>query len=278
MQHLIDLSKKNVILCWLIKIFCFVGFKMLSTISSAKSLLRTHGIGGQRYKQLLGFKNSATNRRCFIICTGPSLTVSDCEALENEDTFSMNSIINIFDKTSFRPTFYGIQDVKVYASLKDEIRQNFAGNKNVFIADRITKKYICDNSWTQFPLEYTYGAYDRWFEDEYNARFSDDSYKIVYDGFSITMTLIQIAVYMGYKEIYLLGVDCSFSNPNKLHFSEHGVIDTTIDTARERNIAGYVAAKAASQNADFKIYNATRGGELEVFERRNLDVILNKEY
>ena len=60
-----------------------------------------------------------------------------------------------------------------------------------------------------------------------------------YSGFSITYSLIEIAVYMGFREIYLIGADCNFTKKEEMHFVEHGVIDTSVDTLRDRNIAGY---------------------------------------
>ena len=36
-------------------------------------------------------------------------------------------------------------------------------------------------------------------------------------------------------------------------------------------ILAYIKAEEYSQNSEFKIYNATRGGKLEVFERVDFD-------
>ena len=48
---------------------------------------------------------------------------------------------------------------------------------------------------------------------------------------------------MGFEKIYLLGSDCNQVKGQKLYVKEHGVPDTTIDTARARNIAGYEEVK-----------------------------------
>ena len=45
--------------------------------------------------------------------------------------------------------------------------------------------------------------------------------------------------------------------------------------AAQRNIAGYLKAKEFAEENNVKIYNATRGGALEIFERVNLDDILS---
>ena len=82
---------------------------------------------------------------------------------------------------------------------------------------------------------------------------------------------------MGFKEIYLLGADCNFPKGKQIHFQDYGVPDTTIDTARERNIAGYKEVKKQMNQYGFTVFNATRGGALEVFERVNLDDLLKED-
>ena len=67
--------------------------------------------------------------------------------------------------------------------------------------------------------------------------------------------------------------DCSFIG-KKLHFVEYDVEDPNIVSAQEKNIAGYLAAKRYAEQHGIKIYNATRGGELEVFERVKLEQIV----
>ena len=58
---------------------------------------------------------------------------------------------------------------------------------------------------------------------------------------------------------------------------EHGVKDPTIAVAQAKNIAGYIVAKQYTDQHGIKIYNATRGGELEVFERVTMEDVLAKE-
>ncbi|MPN15362.1 hypothetical protein SDC9_162693 [bioreactor metagenome] len=78
---------------------------------------------------------------------------------------------------------------------------------------------------------------------------------------------------MGFKEIYLLGADCSFLG-TKQHFIEHGHYDNDIGSAAERNITSYAEAKNYADQHNIKIFNATRGGKLEIFPRVSLEQIL----
>ena len=87
----------------------------------------------------------------------------------------------------------------------------------------------------------------------------------------MTYACIQIAVYLGLKEIYLLGVDCDYTVGSvSNHFYAEDKPDMT-----ERSMAEMTLAfQAAHQYADahgIKICNANRGGNLEIFERVDFD-------
>ena len=123
----------------------------------------------------------------------------------------------------------------------------------------------------------SYHIYEMRYQTRYFAKFSSDCYIKVYDGYSITYSIMQLAMYMGFDEIYLLGADCSYLG-EKQHFIEHGINDPSFRTATERLFASYGEAKKYADTHGIKIFNATRGGLLEIFPRVNLeDVIKNNE-
>lgn len=277
LTNLVNLSKKNFIQGIIIKVICFFIFTAVSFYNELCGYLRMIGIGGIKYSSLKTYKGIHKDERCFIIATGPSLTMTDLELLKDEYTFGMNSIIKKYNETKFRPTYYGIQDHLVYASMEKEILFWYKNADNVFVSDRISWHSKTGKKWNIFPLNMSYNGYKRWFKNEFFSKFSDDIYRRVYSGFSVTYSLIEIAVYMGFTDIYLIGADCSWTKGMPQHFAEHGVNDITIDTAAARNIAGYKAALEFSKIHGFRIYNATRGGELEVFPRVKLEDVLIKK-
>ena len=93
---------------------------------------------------------------------------------------------------------------------------------------------------------------------------------------------------MGFSEIYLLGVDFDYTptvGHRNAHFCDEytqkeesvGLVDlANIDKVFNYQNALYefeVAKKVAGETGK-KIYNATRGGKLEVFERVEFDSLL----
>lgn len=221
-----------------------------------------------RYSEIKKFKNTHYNERCFIIATGPSLTIEDLEKLNNEYTFSMNSIVMAYEETNWRPTYYGIQDEYVYKNLEEKILNS--DMKNIFVGGVIPNIFNIPVKSIQFPLDYLNHKLPN---SKYKTKFSKDCYLTVYDGYTITYSLIQIAIYMGFKEIYLLGADATY-NSKKRHFREHGVIDKTENKAGERMQFAYEVAKKFAEENGVTIYNATRGGALELFPRVDLDKIV----
>lgn len=234
---------------------------------------RRNGYDDERYLKLRDLKGKYVGKRCFITCTGPSLTIEDLEKLENEYVFGMNSICLIHDKTDWKPDFFGIQDIKVYDKVKDALLST--DNGLVFAPYEYKELRNTPDEWVYFHISGSYHLYDRKYNDKFWTKFSDDCYVTVYDGFSITYSLIQIAIYMGFDEIYLIGADCNYLGKTQ-HFIEHGNLATAKDavTQGDRNIVSYIKAKEYANSHNIKIINTTRGGSLEVFPRKTLEEVL----
>ena len=234
---------------------------------------RRCGYEDSRFMPMRELKGRYVGKRCFITCTGPSLTISDLEKLESEYVFGMNSICMIHDKTKWKPDFFGIQDLNVYDKVKDCLLNT--DNGMVFAPYDFRTLRNTPDKWVYFHISGSYHLYDRKYKNKFWTFFSDDCYVTVYDGFSITYSLIQIAIYMGFDEIYLIGADCNYLG-NSQHFIEHGNFTSAkdADTAGDRNIVSYLKAKEYADSHNIKIINTTRGGMLEVFPRKSIEDVL----
>jgi hypothetical protein len=223
-------------------------------------------------------KNIYENNRCFIIGNGPSLTIQDLEKISAEYTFASNRIYSLFDKTKWRPTFYLCVDPEAIR-MDSYILNSLKAHMKFF--DVLGKKCIQDIT------EKTHFLYNHsvFFVNPYKISkpfVSEDASKMLSMGQTVTFTSIQLAIYMGFKEIYLLGVDhnyakkidskgCVVEDSNVKNYCE-GISNTKISV---QFIDGTTAAyKASREYADLhgvKIYNVTRGGKLEVFDRIDFD-------
>ena len=227
------------------------------------------------------FKGIHDGRRCFIIGTGPSLTIEDLENLKNEITFASNRIFEIFPKTTWRPTYYINQDFKLIEKFQEEIK--------TVECDRIflpidAKPFFGDND----KISYFVLRHKDFYPGD--ADFSIHLNRYLGQGFTVTYGAIQLAFYMGFSEVYLLGIDHNYSislnekgvpvmkNDVKDYFEGSKATNKGLNLPRivESTMAYMTARKFADKHSNFEVYNATRGGKLEAFERVNLDDVLRK--
>ena len=261
-------------------VFAYIKFKIIAIYEYIITIPRALGFNEKKYQKLKEFKNKYKGKRCFITCTGPSLTISDLEMLKDEYVFGMNSIALIHDTTDWKPDFYGIQDRVVFENLKRNILSS--DNGVVFAPKGFQKLFKTPDSWVYWPMCGNYHLFEMMYQKKYFTRFSDNAYVRVYDGYSITYSIMQLVVFMGFDEVYLLGADCSFLG-NHQHFIETGLYEPENSDVTLKLFNSYGVFKKYAEKNNIKIFNATRGGCLELFQRVQLENVLaihqkNKKY
>lgn len=216
--------------------------------------------------------------RCFIIGNGPSLNGLDLTLLKNEYTFGVNAIYINYEKMGFYSNFYAVEDFFVAEDRADEINNyknsiKFFGNylKYCITSDdqTIFLNYIWKSGYVNFP------------------HFSTNALEKVYFGGTVSYLCMQLAYYMGFSEVYLIGFDHNYVIPNDVkitnnsrdilsledndvnHFNKEyfGKGKRWHDPKVDRMENAYKKAKYYFEQDQRKIYNATAGGKLEVFER-----------
>lgn len=231
----------------------------------------------EMFGRLKKFKNIHRGQRCFIVATGPSLTIEDVEKLKGEICWTCNSGIKLFDKTDWRPDYYAVADGRVFDKIKDTI------DPDMFKASFYNEKDIEWEGRNVFPLPVevslvmdldTRRVVPRFMRKK---RVSSDITKRVYMGDNITFIIMQICLYMGFKEIYLLGCDCNYKGANihsvGLTYAEEDKLFESADYVGWSMIQDHKAMKAAADRMGVKIFNATRGGMLEIYPRVNLESV-----
>ncbi len=219
-------------------------------------------------------KDSHKGERCFVVATGPSLTFDDLHAIKDEFSFAMNSCVLALDKTDWVPSIYGVQDEYVYKKIEDKILYESRRKlKNrIIVADVLANLCPSARIFPQFTHHYLDHKYNHLKTGE--IKFSKDCSIVIYDDYSILFSLLQLAVYMGFKEIYLLGCDCTY-NGKKKNFIEHGAIDPNCNNAGLRLIYVHSKFKDFAEENGIKVINCTRGGMLEEYPRMQLEKVIN---
>lgn len=231
-------------------------------------------------KQLKKLKNKYQGERCFIVGNGPSLTIEDLEKIKKEYTFGFNRIYHIFEQTDWRPTFYCTQDYKIARNSFEEIKKNI---ETKYFFTPINLKWYYDLA---FDTEYYFNPIKDKDEREIPI-FSNDIIHGINTGNTATYTAMQIAIYMGFFEIYLIGVDHNFhtyQGKNGEIIVNKEVKDYFCDQYNEDkdelfiprldlSTLSYMSAQEYTEDHQVNIYNATRGGKLEVFPRVKFDTL-----
>lgn len=223
-------------------------------------------------------KDTKKGKRCFILGNGPSLTVEDLNKLKAEDTFAFNRIYFMFDKTDWRPTYYMCVDVGVLGMNLPEIEK--LSLPTIILSDiaRCKVKEQKDN--IHYIYDFSRFKLNRFeFDPPYVSEDVSDHCCFC---FTVTYDAIQLAIYMGYCEIYLLGIDHNYSvkadRKGRITRDEsvkdyfEGLEKTAITAMNyEATTTAFETARKYADEHYIVIKNATRGGKLEAFERVDFD-------
>lgn len=226
---------------------------------------------------LAKFRNRHAGERCFILGGGPSLKKIDPAPLRNEFTFGVNGVFLIYDWLGFEPSYYVVEDFLVFEDRWRDIMKRVLG------------------STCFFPVQFRHPQFDRdnhvYFRAIYEfdpragfPRFSENPARLMWIGGTVTYICLQLALYMGFKEVYLVGMDHNYvkpdhvrtsgnvwtstgADPNHFHPDYFGSGYRWHDPQVARMEIAYRKAREVYAARGVSIRNATAGGRLEIFER-----------
>jgi len=232
------------------------------------------------------FKDLHHGNRAFLIGNGPSLRDTPLHLLNEEITFALNNISDYWEDacpdTTWRPQYYynsTAQALRYRAWLEKANKAVEACHiaflrRDMPITIRSTvctiDVYVKQCQTCKAPV----------------AEWSDDL-AIGLIHFRMSMWgMAQVAAYMGIKQLYFLGCDLGFTadtkedvDPN--HFSDNykGDFHWSPYLARRENYyhqEAHMGMANALSARGIEAYNATPGGELEVYPRVNLEDVLKE--
>lgn len=241
-------------------------------------------IYGKEEKKLLAYKGKYTKKRCFVIGNGPSLRIEDLERIrENGDIcFASNKIYKVFDRTDWRPDYYACTDAVVFKQNYRSILE--LGDYPKFFTTDLRLQNLIRREPKNIILNYAMKPIQK---TKFNPLAT-----YIYSGGTVTYVLITLAWMMGFREIYLIGCD---HNYDSFSSAKTTVMSATNETNGDyfmknymrpgevmnvgnlgRAELGYIIAKKYIESHGGKLYNATRGGKLEVLPRADLDKLLEQ--
>ena len=235
-------------------------------------------------RYMASIHNSHMGESCFIIGNGPSLTAEDLTVLWQKqiDSFAVNRIFKIFSQSEWRPTYYVSTDAVLIRDILDEINQMPVEHKFIPLQNRYYQGIEVPGA------HYFYRNDLR--ENDQPEGFSLDCTEQVNTRGTVTIDCIQLAIHMGYRYIYLIGVDHNFDKV----ITENGevIIDPSVknyfcegyddDVANEvqhdlgTTTKAYMDVRRFIDRHDVHIYNVSRQTKLAAFEKMTFEEAVSK--
>ncbi len=188
---------------------------------------------------------------CFIIGTGPSINEIDFQQLRKKHTIGVNGAVAKFDEYGLVPRYYTITTADFFSNRFDmvkrcleleipsffpfwglsEIARQAPQNINaapLYLIQELNKPYGApqkdlnvfyseiENS-PSIRLHPTVRCGDR-------VGFSTDLSRGYFNGENVVFTALQIAYYLGYRRIFILGMDLNYSGPQPRFYED--AVDT----------------------------------------------------
>lgn len=155
-----------------------------------------------RYMQKI--HNRHLGESCFVIGNGPSLTAEDLNTLYQHhiDTFAVNRIYKIFPQTDWRPTYYVSTDHVLIRDTIPEVEKMVGTEKFIPLQNKYYHNIVVKGAHYFFRN-------DRREKDPPYGFLLDCTDQVNMRG-TVTIACTQLAMHMGYRHIYYLGVDHNF--------------------------------------------------------------------
>lgn len=229
--------------------------------------------------ELERYKNSHLGERCVLVANGPSLLPEDLDKIKGEWTFGCNKIYYMFPKTQWRPDFYCVLDERYIERSQDEIFSQI--DMPIFTNDVVYKKISEKNREGKKILYSRQIHYER-----FQAWPHLLEYTYATNQGTVLSFVMALAIYMGFKEIYVLGADNTATVAGN-HFSGH-LEDKGLEQIQKERLKknGWgthhwkdqmelemATFEAYAKAHGISIYNVTRGGQLNAFERKEFDEV-----
>ena len=212
------------------------------------------------------FKGIHAGQRAVIMGNGPSLNSMDLRFLGDEIVFGLNKIYLGFETFGFYPRYFVAVDDLVIAQAYDQIAEVSCVK---FITHRAAGLLPAT------PLTFHINT-----DHSLPERFYHDITTGVREGHTVMHAALQIARYMGFREVVIIGMDHRFetnAGPNEVgymngpdpnHFTDSYFAGRDWNGPNlEQAEVSYSVARAAYEAEGRRIIDATPGGACTVFEK-----------
>ncbi|MDD3173221.1 MAG: hypothetical protein PHF63_06125 [Herbinix sp.] len=217
-------------------------------------------------------KDIHKGQRCFVLGNGPSLSKIDLSLLKDEITFTVNDLYYNENFDKINTTYHLFADPLYFTELEGTIMKltNKFSPKGIFIESSGYQKMVQND----LNSKYSIYVYANGIEVDDLKFMQMDLCKLLPYYCTVVQSAITIASYMGFREIYLLGCDCT------------GILNY-IDRVQGQKIKNYAfdlpeeeqqklkVIKVTSENIFFEWYHIFKSYRIlrEILKGKNIKLI-----
>ena len=228
-------------------------------------------LANENRERIKSYQGKHNGQRCFIIANGPSLKKTNLNLLKNEKTFGLNRIYLHFSEMSFHPTYH--------VTINELVLEQFAND----ISRLEMPKFLNWNRRSYFDIRDPNIVFLK-SKMVINDYFQPDLTKPLVVGATVTFAALQIAHYMGFQKVILVGLDHNYAekgvpNQTEIRMSTHDESHFHADYFPKgikwqlpdllRSEIDFKIARDAFEKDGCEILDATIDGNCQVFRKVN---------
>ncbi len=195
------------------------------------------------YDQISKFKNLHEGRNVFILASGPSLAESDLSLLRKRIVIGLNRSSLIFPDTHYHCTM----DERLFVEYEEVLRKT---------------RFLFTLPGRPFGIPINFLG---------SEGFSFDLEEGVYSAYTVSYLALQVAVYMGFKKIFYVGLDLKHDRGQTHFFGKDHVSDNHERTEFPKMVRMLEHSAKVLSGTDVKVYNCSPVSTLECFEHVRLE-------
>lgn len=168
------------------------------------------------YQRINRFRNCHQGQECILMCNGPSLRKIDFGRIDRDRfvLFGLNKIFLAEDFLGTMPRYVAAVNAKV---IEQSATQYATLRAIKFLSNRVFPSELKEDPFTYFI--------NTKFNPVPEPRFSLDVGAFVSEGWTVTHVALQIIYHMGFRKVYVVGLDHRFSLGIKGKENTEGVIE-----------------------------------------------------
>ncbi len=245
------------------------------------------------------FRNS-----CFIIATGPSLGDFDLNKIKNFDTISLNCAIKKFNSSQLKPTHCIIVDKKIFDNEWECVESSvlsgancyfsFVGlskiceknpslltHGNIYLIESISRKFghpfpSVDDFLSAFATDPEVWLDQNLYKYCRSIGFSLNLAKGLFSGKTVATWATQLSFNLGYKNIFLVGMDLGGTGKSHFYVEENNGIPDFLKDYEPHIRACFELAKKVCEKNNWGIFNLSMKSTLpdKIVKKISLDEAL----